>query len=198
MRPGPPFLVHPPEPVGPGGGGLAPRAGALLALTAFVIVAAQGGAILAGPAPSKYVGSYRIENRQALETRGMFHFFYLHPEGGFLLAAEWPGRESSSAAGSWRVEQGRLMLAGWAEVRTGGDFWRVPFRRAFRIGVTGSGIRLTPIPGKNRYGLLGWPDAYLYFREAASPNLPGRNFPADPAALAAKIEATKKRLRGGG
>lgn len=195
MRPGSSFPVRLPKPSGCEDRRYARRAGFLLALTAFVIVAAQGGPAHARPAPSKFVGTYRIENRQALEARGMFHFFYLHAEGGFLLAAEWPGRESSSAAGSWRVERGRLMLAGWAEVRTGGDFWRVPFRRDFRIGVTGSGIRLTPIPRKNRYGLLGWPDAYLYFREAASPNLPGRKIPTDPAALAAMIEALKKRLR---
>lgn len=148
----------------------------------------------AGSAPVKYAGTYKIDSWRDYEARSMFHFFYLQPDGAFLLGAEWPGKESSRAAGSWSVSGERLSLSGTIRVSTNKGEWRVPFVRSYRITIAEQGIRLDPVPVKNRFGLLGWPNAYHYFRARISPNLPGRRIPSDPEEMRALI----RKLSGGG
>ncbi len=122
----------------------------------------------------------------------MYHFFYLQPVGGFLLGAEWPGRESSRAAGTWAVSNGLLSLRGRVWVSTNKGSWQVPFGRDFRILVEAKGIRLKPIPRKNRFGLLGWPDSFFFHRTRVTPNLPTKDIPADPVKLGNLIESLRK------
>lgn len=123
-----------------------------------------------------------------MEAKGLYHFFYLQPGGAFLLGAEWPGMETSRAAGSWRASGEHLTLDGSVRVSTNQGKWRVPFRRTYRISVSSEGIRLTPIPEKNRYGLLGWPNSYTFFRTSPAPNLPAGGIPADENEIRELIE----------
>ncbi len=141
-----------------------------------------------GATPPKYAGTYRIESWRGMEAKQLFHFFYLHPGGGFLLGAEWPGNETSRAAGTWRTSGDLLTLGGTVRVSTNQGKWRVPFRRTYRITVFSEGIRLTPIPEKNRYGLLGWPNSYTFHRTSPAPNLPGGGIPADAKGIRELIE----------
>jgi hypothetical protein len=142
-------------------------------------------------APAKYAGTYRIESWQSIEKKGLYHFFYLRPGGDFLLGAEWPGRETSRAAGDWRASGGQLSLKGTISVSTNKGRWKVPFQRTFRIGLGDHGIRLEPVLERNRFGLLGWPNAYYFYRTRVSPNLPSRKIPQD----ADKLDALIARLR---
>jgi len=137
--------------------------------------------------PPKFAGTYRIEPWRELEARGLYHFFYLQPGGSFLLGAEWPGKETSRAAGTWTVSGDLLSLTGRVHVQTNQGSWRTAFRRTYRISVAPEGIRLKPILEKNRYGLLGWPNAYRFHRTAVDPNLPGGGIPTDPLELLALI-----------
>lgn len=143
-------------------------------------------------APAKYAGTYRIDSWQDLEKRDLYHFFYLQPGGDFLLGAEWPGRETSRAAGRWKIAGELLSLEGSISVSTNQGRWRVPFRRSYRIQVGEQGIRLEPMLAKNRFGLLGWPNAFNFFRTRVSPNLPSGRIPRD----AEKLEALISKLRG--
>lgn len=139
--------------------------------------------------PAALAGTYRIENWQALQERGLYHFFYLHPQGRFLLAAAWPGHETSRFAGTWRVRNGRLSLRGRGWVETNQGDWRTDFARAFRVRRDGGTVRLEPVPRKNRYGLMGWPDAFVRHSADPAPNLPRGDLPADAAALLERIRA---------
>jgi hypothetical protein len=135
------------------------------------------------PLRDKYAGTYRIEGRQALEQRGMYHFFYLHRSGRFVLAAEWPAHESTRIGGTWRVDGTWIVLQGTAHVRTNQGDWQVPFDRRYRTATQDGGFRLTPLPEKNRYGLLGWPSPFIFDRPTPEPNLPDKALPRDEAAL---------------
>lgn len=140
-------------------------------------------------APAKYAGTYRIADWRKLEARGLHHFFYLHPDGRFLLAASWPGNEHSRFAGTWSVTGDRLHLNGRGRVETNQGDWQTAFQRTYRIRVGERGFVLKPEPQKNRYGLLGWPDSFHFHRRLPAPNLPDVELPRDPAALGAHIEA---------
>jgi len=165
----------------------------LLAAALLATPSARGAEAASGPeapptaAASKFAGTYRIADWQAMEARGLYHFFYLHPAGAFLLAAEWPQRETSQAVGRWRVSGDLLSLTGTVRVRTNQGGWEVAFARAFHIRLDRRGFRLEPVPEKNRYGLLGWPDAFVFHRPGPAPNLPGRDLPAGEDALLALI-----------
>ena len=138
-------------------------------------------------APPKFAGTYRIESWRDLEGRGLYHFFYLHPGGRFLLAAEWPNHESSRFAGAWNVSGDRLYLNGRGKVRTLQKSWQVEYRRTFLISVRESGFLLRPLPEKNRYGLMGWPDGFRYHLSRPAPNLPGGKIPTDEDAILDRI-----------
>jgi hypothetical protein len=139
--------------------------------------------------PGKFAGTYKIAGWRELEARGLYHFFYLHPGGRFYLAGEWPGSESSRFGGAWSVQGDRLNLVGVADVKTSRGAWRIPFQRSFRIETTADGLRITPLPEKNRYGLLGWPDAFVYFRGSPAVNIPGGRLPGGEQELAELSEA---------
>ncbi|NIR97065.1 MAG: hypothetical protein GWO03_03045, partial [Gammaproteobacteria bacterium] len=47
---------------------------------------------------------------------------------------------------------------------------------------------LEPEPLKNRYGLMGWPNPFLFHRSRPAPNLPGQALPTDPEAMLRHIE----------
>jgi len=143
----------------------------------------------AADVPDRYAGTYRIEGWRELEGRELYHFFYLQPDGRFLLGAEWPGKEQSLFVGTWSVADDRLYLNGAGRVQTNQGAWRTDFERTYRIRVDPAGFMLEPEPRKNRYGLLGWPQAYRFFRRQPAPNLPGTKLPTDPAALARRIAA---------
>ncbi|MCZ6729712.1 MAG: hypothetical protein O7C61_08380 [SAR324 cluster bacterium] len=147
--------------------------------------------VFAQDTPPKYAGTYKIESWQDLESRKLFHFFYLQSGGAFLLGAEWPARETSRAAGEWRVSGDRLSLSGKIAVSTNKGRWQVPFRRTYLIQIGKAGISLRPIPEKNRFGLLGWPDSFLFHRTSIVPNLPGGGIPTEPEKLRALIDWLK-------
>lgn len=160
---------------------------------------AQPGAVASalGAPLEKYAGTYRISGWEALASRTLHHFFYLHPDGRFLLAGEWPGNEHSRFAGAWSVSGDRLYLNGQGEVNTNQGAWRAEFSRTFRIRVEGAEFVLNPEPAKNRYGLMGWPNAFRFYRRQPAPNLPGVALPADAAGMAqyiAKFLAAQERL----
>lgn len=161
-----------------------PPHAALPALVLLLLLAAT--TLLHGATPplrDKYAGTYRIEQRQALEQRGLYHFFYLHRSGRFVLAAEWPAHESTRIGGRWRVDGTWIVLLGTAHVRTNQGDWQVPFERRYRIATQRGRFRLTPQPEKNRFGLLGWPNPFVFDRPTPEPNLPGSALPRDEAAL---------------
>jgi hypothetical protein len=149
---------------------------------------------LAAP-PAKFGGTYRIEDWQNLEGRGLYHFFYLHPGGRFLLAGAWPGHETSAFAGDWSVTGELLYLNGRGQVDTNQGRWQVDFHRTYRIQVRAEGFRLEPVPRKNRYGLMGWPNAFLFYRSRPVPNLPGGSLPDSEAALLDRIDRLAPRPR---
>jgi len=166
------------------------RAALLAALLAFAGLPAQ-----AQDAPAKFAGTYRIEGWRALEAQGLHHFFYLQADGHFLLAAQWPGHETSQFVGTWRETDGALELAGRGHVDTNEGNWRTEFRRRYRIEVAAGGIVLRPEPVKNRFGMMGWPQAYTFYRPQPAPNLPGVKLPEDPAAMAKTIAAALAKQR---
>lgn len=132
--------------------------GAALALAG----AAWAPPALAEEAPAAFAGSYRMEGWAGLEVDGIRHTFLLHADGHFELAAEWTGRERSRFTGTWSLGDGVIHLAGDGRVETNQGDWETLYRRSFRIGRTDEGaVRLTPVPEKNRYGLLGWPNAFI-------------------------------------
>jgi hypothetical protein len=78
-------------------------------------------------------------------------------------------------------------------VETNQGRWDVPFERAFRIGIRNAGFELRPRLDKNRYGMLGWPNTFTFYRPALVPNLPKGGVPGDEPALLALID----KLAGG-
>jgi hypothetical protein len=162
---------------------------AALQLAALAALLLPAGLPARADAPDRYAGTYRIESWRELEARGLHHFFYLQPDGHFLLAAEWPGNEHSQFVGTWSVTADRLYLNGQGRVDTNQGAWRTEFHRTYRIRVEPGGFVLAPEPQKNRYGLLGWPQDYRYYRRQPAPNLPGVALPADAGAMAAHIAA---------
>ncbi len=141
------------------------------------------------PSLEKFSGTYRIEGWRDFQEKGLYHFFYLHPGGYFYLAAEWGGRENSRFAGTWNFTGDRIYLTGRGEVETNQGNWKVPFHRSFVVQVHDMGYRIVPKPEKNRYGLMGWPNAFRFYRRNPEPNLPAGKLPADKAALLEKILA---------
>lgn len=146
-------------------------------------------------AQSKFSGTYRIQSWRDLEKSRVYQYFYLHPQGKFLLAAEWPGNESSRFVGRWSVSGDFLSLRGKGWVNTNQGKWNAAYQRTFKIESLPTGIRLVPQPEKNRFGLMGWPDPFVFYRNNPVSNLPGVNLPADEAgtlALITKLEAEQQ------
>ncbi len=170
----------------------AARAAALclaLPLALLLALVTRPAPLAGADVPDRYAGTYRIEGWRELEARDLHHFFYLQPDGHFLLGAEWPGKEQSLFVGTWSVADDRLTLTGAGHVQTHQGAWRTSFERTYRIRVEPTGFVLEPEPQKNRYGLLGWPQTYTFYRRQPAPNLPGAKLPADSAALAQHIAA---------
>jgi hypothetical protein len=155
-----------------------------LAVLSLIVARALPAAPGAPPA-----GSYLIEDAAALQRRGLYHFLYVHPSGAFLLAGEWPGYESSRAAGHWTLAAGELVLTGTARVNTNEGRWEVPFRRVFRVESAGGTTRLVPQPEKNRFGMLGWPNAYVFASARPAPPFPDTSVPADEDGLVALMRS---------
>ena len=160
-------------------------ASAFLIATAFLITTAPEG-IAASPNPIS--GAYRIEGWRGMEKRGLHHFFYLHPGGRFLLGAAWPGHETSRFVGAWSVAGARVTLKGKGRVETSQGTWTVEFLRTYRISKEKGAVRLAPIPEKNRYGLMGWPNAFRHYRDGPATNLPGADIPAGEEEILRYIE----------
>jgi len=57
------------------------------------------------------------------------------------------------------------------------------------------GFRLRPVLKKNRYGLLGWPNAYVYFRDQPAPNLPSGEMPATAEGMLQRIRTLHEAMR---
>lgn len=149
----------------------------------FTVPAVTGGPDEAPPA-GNLAGTYRIASWRSMAAQHLHHFFYLHPDGLFLLAAQWPGHESSRFAGHWTVAGDVLRLVGQGRVETNQGSWQTPFRREFTVVQGNDGLlRLEPRLEKNRYGLLGWPDAFVYLGRSPAPNLPETRFPAEEKAI---------------
>ena len=108
------------------------------------------------------------------------------------MGAEWPGRETSRAVGDWSVNGELISLYGTINLNTNQGNWRVPFLRTYKIVVTDQGIGLKPLPRKNRYGLLGWPDKFFFFRNTPSPNLPSGELPQNKKNILAIIKTLKE------
>ncbi|MDH4224098.1 MAG: hypothetical protein OEW12_00440 [Deltaproteobacteria bacterium] len=134
-------------------------------------------------APLELSGTYKIESWKNREQSHLFHFFYLNKDGTFLLGAEWPGFETTRIAGNWKAEGDNLMLTGHASVKTNKGEWQAEFHRAFHISTAGQQAKLTPVPEKNRFGMLGWPDSFIRSSPKPEPNLPSGEIPADEAGI---------------
>ena len=132
-------------------------------------------------------GSYRIEGGEGYEEDGMFHQFYLHTDGTFYLAAEWDQFETSRFAGTWHVAGDWVELSGQANVQTSHGSWVTEFTRSFRISQANGVWVLTPNPLKNRFGMMGWPNPFTYYRSSPVPNLPVQDLPLDEPSLLERI-----------
>ena len=121
---------------------------------------------------SPWQGSWIVAKGDTQRRKGLHHALYLDAQGRFLMAARWPGKEYSRAAGKWSYDGRFLHLAGAVRVETNRGSWRVPFRRTFRPRArqedAANAWALHPVPQKNRYGMLGWPQAFV--REGALPS----------------------------
>jgi hypothetical protein len=172
------------------------RLGIALALLGLALLwLAPPRTVLAAPGAPP-AGSYFIEDAAALQRRGLYHFLYVHRGGAFLLAGEWAGNESSRAAGHWTATAGELVLTGSAKVETNQGRWEVPYRRVFRIESAGGATRLVPLPEKNRFGMLGWPDAYVFASAQPTPPFPDGSVPADEARLVALMNSLMSKAAG--
>jgi hypothetical protein len=150
---------------------------------------ACGAALSLGQGSASMAGTYRIDSWQSLEARGLYHFFYLDPGGRFYLAGEWPGSESSRFGGTWSVAGDLLLLTGTADVNTNQGHWTIPYHRSFRMDRSHGALQLTPLPEKNRFGLMGWPNSFVYAQPGVAMNLPAGKLPADPKRLVGLSEA---------
>ena len=169
--------------------------GAIIVATLSNQMMPSGLRLLAAEVPAKHAGTYRIDTWQEMEEQKLFHFFYLHHSGDFLLAAEWPGREESRAVGTWRKDGNHLTLHGQMEVKTNKGTWKTPFNRTFKVELRDVGITLVPVLRKNRFGLLGWPNVFVFHRTAPAPNLPTIKIPKEEQALLALITSLRQTLR---
>jgi hypothetical protein len=83
-----------------------------------------------------------------------------------------------------------LTLSGTAHVATNQGTWDIPYRRTFRIETKGGqGVTLTPLPEKNRFGMLGWPNAYTFVTPLPQPPFANNAVPADEGKLLALMDA---------
>lgn len=188
----PPSRSHSTQGPVPAGRALRKTSGAWLLTAAVFLVAA---AFLIAPVPegsaappSQISGTYRIAGWRGMEKSGLHHFFYLHPSGRFLLGAAWPGHETSSFAGTWSVAGGRVTLKGKGKVETNQGNWTVEFLRTYTITKENGAFRLDPILEKNRYGLMGWPNAFRHYSNDPAPNLPGADIPAGEGEILRHIQ----------
>jgi hypothetical protein len=120
------------------------------------------------PSPGKIAGRYHIEDYASLEATGIRHQFDLLADGTFLLAGNWPDHEASRFSGRWRINGERVELAGEGGVHTNQGDWHTAFVRVYRVEVKDGVTRLTPVPEKNRFGILGWPNAFVRYEAAAA------------------------------
>lgn len=156
------------------------------------MAAAVGPALAAtddAAARNAMAGTYRIDIWKDLEARGLYHFFYLDPGGRFYLAGEWKGSESSRFGGVWSVAGDRLQLSGTADVNTNQGHWTIPYHRTFRIDHIQDTTLLTPLPEKNRFGLMGWPNSFVRVEAGVAMNIPGGVVPADAKQILGLSEA---------
>ena len=102
----------------------------------------------------------------------MRHRFQLGEDGQFILGGEWADHERSRFSGTWALSGGLIVLRGEGAVWTNQGRWRTAFLRTYTVGERDGAIRLTPVPEKNRYGMLGWPDAFIHagLAEGKSPS----------------------------
>lgn len=117
---------------------------------------------------ARVAGQYRIDAWKQLERQKIALRFLLKPDGAFELGAEWPYHETSRFTGTWSLSGGRVVLQGEGEVWTNQGAWRTPFARGYTVSEKGGTIVLTPQPEKNRYGLMGWPNAFERFADTAN------------------------------
>ncbi|MDH4121563.1 MAG: hypothetical protein OEV94_07655 [Deltaproteobacteria bacterium] len=169
----------------------------MTALGVFLfLVLGTGWSQGAEPAPSpdraRFAGTYKIDEWKSREHRGMYHFFYLDPDGTFLLAASWKEFESSKIAGTWSLVGGRVELQGVADVQTNRGSWRVDFHRSFTVETQTPAPVLKPIPEKNRYGMMGWPSTFTLVSPKPEPNLPDGSIPADRKEIGKLIAKIQK------
>jgi len=151
--------------------------------------------LLSAETPAKFAGTYRIAEWESMEESHLYHFFYLHHSGEFLLAGEWPKRESSRAVGTWKVDGSHLSLSGTIEVKTNKGEWTVPYQRTFKVEISDKGIALAPLPRKNRFGILGWPNRFVFYRTTPVPNLPATDIPADEKNILLMIRELQGQLK---
>jgi hypothetical protein len=118
--------------------------------------------------PREIAGRYHIDDQRSLEASGIRHQFDLLADGTFVLAGNWPDHETSRFTGRWQLNGGRVELAGEGDVRTNQGDWHTAFTRVYRVDRKDGAIRLTPIPEKNRFGILGWPNAFVRAEPAAT------------------------------
>ncbi len=165
-----------------------PRLVSTRALKALALLLCLAGGARAD-APAGVAGTYRIDGWQDLQSRGLYHFFYLDPGGRFYLAAEWPGSETSRFGGTWSAAGNLVQLVGMADVNTSQGHWTIPFRRTFHMERAEGMLRITPLPERNRFGLMGWPNTFVWLQAAPAVNLPDSAPPSDPKALIQLSEA---------
>ena len=144
-----------------------------------------------GAAKVSIPGTYRIDKFQSRQESGLYHFFYLHPNGTFLLAAEWKDYEHSRIGGQWALNGDRLVLQGHGTVETNKGNWTVDYQRTFVVSLADGHTRLVPIPEKNRFGLMGWPDGFTHVDDKPQSNLPNNKLPADEAGLLKEAQAAQ-------
>ena len=139
----------------------------LLSLAASTAAATEEGA-------GRYAGTYKIDNWRSLEKDGISHMFVLERDGRFLLGAQWADKEENYFFGTWTLADEKISLNGIGNVRTNTGGWTTRFARTYKIGDKDGQVELTPIPEKNRYGLLGWPNAFVMIEPSAAAESEGQ------------------------
>lgn len=145
----------------------AARLAALLLAVPILSLAAPTAAA-AEENSDRYAGTYKIDDWRSLEKKSISHMFVLERDGRFLLGAQWSDKEENYFFGTWTLADGRISLNGIGKVRTNQGGWTTRFARTYKIGEKDGWVELTPIPEKNRYGLLGWPNAFVMIAVAGS------------------------------
>jgi len=134
---------------------------ALLSARGEVAAQETGPAAPQSAAASRFAGQYKIDVWKKLERQEIRHWFWLKPDGAFEAGADWPYHENTKFHGSWSLSGGRIVLLGKGEVWTNQGMWRTSFARSYVITEPDGVLTLTPVPEKNRYGLMGWPNAFV-------------------------------------